>query len=95
MNIESNVADVVSAIYVPGITIPYLGASIGTGAYGFYVWSRAEAQHTIFGFTSGSGETRRGLGDITFVPVFLQWAFPRANTYVILSPLEFTARLRS
>jgi len=87
----TSVADVFSAIYIPGVTVPFLNATLGMGVYGFYAGSRAEGQETVFGRTSGSGETRRGLGDITFVPAYFQWTIPRAHMYAILSPLEFTA----
>ena len=86
---SSNVADVFSLIYSSNINV--LGARMGAGIYGFYAGSRAEGQSTFFGHTTGSGEDRRGFGDTTVVPVFLQWAIPSQNLYVILSPVEFTA----
>jgi hypothetical protein len=88
---SSNVANVGAVTFVPEVTIPIMNATFGTALYGFYAVSRAEAQFTILGQTRGSGETRRGLGDLTIVPVFLQWSFEEANLYVKVSPLEFTA----
>ena len=84
-------ADVVTLAYVPGITLPFINASIGTAAYLPYAWARGEGQYTILGSTTGSGETRRGLGDFTIVPLFFQWAIPRSDMFVTLSPFEFTA----
>jgi hypothetical protein len=89
--LSNNLADVVATAYVPDATIPILGATFGTALYGFYAVSRAEAQFTIAGQTQGSGETRRGLGDLTVVPLFLQWTIANANLYIKLSPFEFTA----
>src|SRR3954447_26483964 len=79
---SSNVANVGAVAFVPEVTIPIMNATFGTALYGFYAVSRAEAQFTILGQTRGSGETRRGLGDLTIVPVFLQWSFDEANLYV-------------
>jgi hypothetical protein len=89
--LSSNVANVVAAAYVPDATIPVLGATFGASMYGFYAVSRAEAQFAIAGQTQGSGETRQGLGDLTIVPLFLQWTIAKANLYIKLSPFEFTA----
>jgi hypothetical protein len=89
--LSNNLANVGAAAFVPDATIPILGATFGSALYGFYAVSRAEAQFTTPGQTVGSGETRRGLGDLTIVPLFLQWAFPKANFYIKFSPLEFTA----
>ncbi|WP_171034185.1 SphA family protein [Lichenicoccus roseus] len=88
---QSTTADVVTGLYVAPFKVPVIDATIGTGFYLPYAWSRAEAQDTIFGQTSGSGETRRGFADMTIVPVFLQWAIPHTDLYVTLSPVEFTA----
>ena len=88
---SSNLANVVGAAYVANATIPILGATFGTSVYGFYAVSRAEAQFMIAGQTQGSGETRQGLGDLTVVPLFLQWTIAKVDLYVKLSPFEFTA----
>ncbi|WP_428378070.1 SphA family protein [Lichenicoccus sp.] len=88
---QSTTAEVLTALYVPPFKIPVINATVGTGFYLPYASSRAEAQDTIFGQTSGSGETRRGFGDMTVVPIFLQAAIPHTDLYVTLSPLEFTA----
>ncbi len=88
---QSNAANVFSLIYSSNYVVPFINARLGTAIYGFYAQSRAEAKFTLFGRTTGSGETRRGFGDLTVVPVFLQWQIPSANLSIILSPLEFTA----
>lgn len=88
---QTVVANVLTFVYVPGITIPVINASVGMGAYFPYAWARAEGQYSLLGQTIGSGETRRGFGDATIVPLFLQWAIPRSNMFVTLSPLDFTA----
>jgi hypothetical protein len=89
--LSSNLANVVAAAYVPNATIPILGATFGISMYGFYAVSRAEAQFAVADQTQGSGETRQGLGDLTVVPLFLQWTIAKADLYVKLSPFEFTA----
>ncbi len=88
---QTVVANVATLAYVPGITIPFINATVAIGAYFPYAWARAEGQYSILGETVGSGETRRGFGDATIVPLSFQWAIPRSNMFVTLSPFEFTA----
>jgi hypothetical protein len=88
---QSSVADVITLAYKSPYTIPVINASVGTAAYVAYAGSRAEAQYTLFGTPTNSGQDRRGLDDFTIVPAFLQWAVPDTDTFFTLSPFEFTA----
>ncbi len=87
----NTVAEVLSFAYVPDYVLPFLNARVGTAAYTYYGGGRAEAQETIFGRVSGSGETVTGLGDTTFIPFFISFEAPGAYLHVNLSPAEFTA----
>ena len=84
-------AEVLSFAYVPDYVVPVLNARIGTAAYTFYAGARAEAQDSVLGRVSGSGESVSGLGDTTFIPFFLNVAVPGTFLHVNLSPAEFTA----
>lgn len=84
-------AEVLSFAYVPDVVLPILDARVGVAAYTFYAGARAEAQTRILGRVSGSGETVSGLGDTTFIPIFLNFDLPKAYLHVNLSPAEFTA----
>lgn len=87
----ASLADVITLAWVPELKIPYINASLTTAAYGFYAVSRAEAQTNVFGNITGIGETRRGRGDITFVPAAFGWSFPERDIYFTLAPFDFTA----
>ena len=83
-------ADILSVAYIPDFKLPYLNATIGAAAYGFYANSNAELA-TVIGAPQASGKAENGFGDITFVPLFLGFDIPNTDFHFILSPLEFTA----
>jgi hypothetical protein len=92
LKFNSNItAEVVTAAYVAPFQVPFIHATIGTSIYAAYAVSRAEGQYITPLGTTGSGETRRGLDDFTVVPFFLSWAIPNTDTFVTVSPVEFTA----
>ena len=87
---SNTTAEVLSFAYVPDVVLPVLDARIGFAAYTYYAGARAEAQDRVAGRVSGSGETVSGLGDSTFIPIFINVAIPSTFLHVNLSPAEFT-----
>ena len=88
---SNTTAEVLSFAYVPDVVLPVLDARIGFAAYTYCAGARAEAQDRVAGRVSGSGETVSGLGDSTFIPIFINVAIPSTYLHVNVSPAEFTA----
>lgn len=87
----SSYAQVFTLAYAPEQRVPFLDAALTTGIYGFYAGSRAEAQTSIFGRISGSGQSVNGFGDFTVVPAAFGWSLPEHDSYVVFAPFDFTA----
>jgi hypothetical protein len=85
-------ADIISGAYVPDYPLPFLNASIGTAFYEFIANTRAGLTTSI-GQPESRGAEKLGFGDITIVPIFLQFDLPGTDFHFILSPFEFTAPL--
>jgi hypothetical protein len=78
-------ADIISGAYVPDYRLPFLNATLGTAFYQYLANSRAGVT-TAIGVPEARGAEKMGFGDITIVPVFLQFDVPNSDLHFITAP---------
>jgi hypothetical protein len=83
-------ANIFAGAYVPDYHLPFLNASLGMAFYQYLANSRAGVT-TAIGVPEARGAEKLGFGDITIVPIFLQFDVPGSDLHFIFSPLEFSA----